>query len=167
MNRGYTREEYIEKVMMLKEEVPEAALSGDFIVGFPGETEKDFEDTLSLVETCIFDQGFVFEFSPRPFTKAATFKDDVPKEVKNRRLRELQELIKRQAEEKNRERLGRVEEILVEGRSPKGGELCGRTKDNKLVIFDGNKSMIGKFIKVEIVETSPFFLKGKPIIEGA
>jgi tRNA-2-methylthio-N6-dimethylallyladenosine synthase len=167
MNRGYTREEYIEKVMMLKEEVPEVALSGDFIVGFPGETEKDFEDTLSLVETCIFDQGFVFEFSPRPFTKAATFKDDVPKEVKNRRLRELQELIKRQAEEKNRKRLGRVEEILVEGRSPKGGEFCGRTKDNKLVIFDGNKSMIGKFIKVEIVETSPFFLKGKPIIEGA
>jgi len=153
--------------MMLKEEIPDVALSGDFIVGFPGETEKDFEETLSLVETCVFDQGFVFEFSPRPFTKAATFTDDVPKEVKNRRLTELQNLIKRQAEEKNKKRLGKVEEVLVEGRSPKGGELSGRTKDNKLVVFNGDENLIGKFIKVKIVETSPFFLKGKPILEGA
>jgi tRNA-2-methylthio-N6-dimethylallyladenosine synthase len=163
MNRGYTREEYIEKVKMLKENVPEVALSGDFIFGFPGETERDFEDTLSLVEECGFDQGFVFEYSPRPFTKAATFKDDVPKEVKNRRLRELQKLIKKQAEEKNRQRLGRVEEVLVEGYSPKGTELYGRTRDNKPVAFPGSEDLIGKTVKVEITEASPFFLKGRVI----
>ncbi|RUM44252.1 MAG: tRNA (N6-isopentenyl adenosine(37)-C2)-methylthiotransferase MiaB, partial [Desulfurobacterium sp.] len=74
---------------------------------------------------------------------------------------------KRQAEEKNKKRLGKVEEVLVEGRSPKGGELSGRTKDNKLVVFEGDESLVGKLIKVEIVETSPFFLKGKPILKGA
>ncbi|MEO2068929.1 MAG: tRNA (N6-isopentenyl adenosine(37)-C2)-methylthiotransferase MiaB [Desulfurobacteriaceae bacterium] len=161
MNRGYSREEYIEKVMLLKEEVPEVALSGDFIVGFPTETIKDFEDTLSLVETCIFDQGFVFEYSPRPFTKAAKLKDDVPKEEKNKRLQELQNLLKKQAEEKNKKRLGKLEEVLVEGKSPKGNGLCGRTRDNKLVIFEGTNEIIGKFVNVEITETSPFFLKGK------
>ncbi|RKQ60474.1 tRNA-i(6)A37 thiotransferase enzyme MiaB [Thermovibrio guaymasensis] len=163
MNRGYTREEYIEKVKMLKEIVPEVALSGDFIVGFPGETEKDFEDTISLVEECVFDQGFVFEYSPRPFTKAATFLDDVPKEVKNRRLRELQDLIKKQALERNRERLGKVEEVLIEGYSPKGTELYGRTPDNKPVAVTGGEDLIGKTVKVEITEVSPFFLKGKPV----
>ena len=163
MNRGYTREEYIEKVKMLKEIVPEVAFSGDFIVGFPGETEKDFEDTLSLVEECVFDQGFVFEYSPRPFTKAATFPDDVPKEVKNRRLRELQDLIKKQALERNRERLGKVEEVLIEGYSPKGTELYGRTPDNKPVAVTGGEDLIGKTVKVEITEVSPFFLKGKPV----
>ena len=165
MNRGYTREEYIEKVKMLKELVPEVALSGDFIVGFPGETEKDFEETLSLVEECVFDQGFVFEYSPRPFTKAATFPDDVPKEVKNRRLTELQNLIKHQAEERNRERVGKVEEVLIEGFSPKGTELYGRTKDNKPVAVEGKEELIGKTVKVEITESSPFFLKGKPVLE--
>ena len=165
MNRGYTREEYIEKVKMLKELVPEVALSGDFIVGFPGETERDFEDTLSLVEECVFDQGFVFEYSPRPFTKAATFPDDVPKEVKNRRLTELQNLIKRQAEERNRERVGKVEEVFIEGFSPKGTELYGRTKDNKPVAVKGGEGLIGKTVKVEITESSPFFLKGKPVLE--
>ncbi len=163
MNRGYTREEYIEKVKMLKEIVPEVAFSGDFIVGFPGETEKDFEDTLSLVEECVFDQGFVFEYSPRPFTKAATFPDDVPKEVKNKRLRELQDLIKKQALERNKERLGKVEEVLIEGYSPKGTELYGRTPDNKPVAVTGGEDLIGKTVKVEITEVSPFFLKGKPV----
>ncbi|WP_163327938.1 tRNA (N6-isopentenyl adenosine(37)-C2)-methylthiotransferase MiaB [Desulfurobacterium thermolithotrophum] len=161
MNRGYTREEYIERVMMLKEEIPEVALSGDFIVGFPGETTKDFEETLSLVETCVFDQGFVFEYSPRPFTKASNFKDDVPKKEKNRRLQELQNLLRVQAEEKNKKRLGCIEEVLVEGKSPKGKELSGRTKDNKLVVFDGSEELVGKFVEIEITETSPFFLKGK------
>ncbi|RUM90468.1 MAG: tRNA (N6-isopentenyl adenosine(37)-C2)-methylthiotransferase MiaB [Thermovibrio sp.] len=165
MNRGYTREEYIEKVKMLKETVPNVALSGDFIVGFPGETERDFEDTLSLVEECVFDQGFVFEYSPRPFTKASTFEDDVPKEVKNRRLKELQDLIRRQAEERNRERVGEVEEVLIEGFSPKGTELYGRTRDNKPVAVTGGEELIGKIVKVKITESSPFFLKGEPAVE--
>ncbi len=165
MNRGYTREEYIEKIKMLKETVPNVALSGDFIVGFPGETERDFEETLSLVEECVFDQGFVFEYSPRPFTKASTFKDDVPKEVKNRRLKELQDLIKRQAEERNRERVGEIEEVLIEGFSPKGTELYGRTRDNKPVAVVGGEELIGKIVKVKITESSPFFLKGEPAAE--
>ncbi|WP_456455557.1 tRNA (N6-isopentenyl adenosine(37)-C2)-methylthiotransferase MiaB [Thermovibrio sp.] len=163
MNRGYTREEYIEKVKMLKELVPEVALSGDFIVGFPGESLEDFEETLSLVEECVFDQGFVFEYSPRPYTKAAEFKDDVPKEEKNRRLRELQELLRKQAEEKNRKLIGKVEEVLIEGLSPKGTELYGRTLNNKPVAVEGEKNLIGKKVKVKIEESSPFFLKGKPV----
>ncbi|WP_457678725.1 tRNA (N6-isopentenyl adenosine(37)-C2)-methylthiotransferase MiaB [Thermovibrio sp.] len=164
MNRGYTREEYVEKVKMLKETVPEVALSGDFIVGFPGESEKDFEETLSLVEECVFDQGFVFEYSPRPFTRAATFPDDVPKEVKNRRLRELQELIKKQALERNLKRVGKVEEVLIEGFSPKGTELYGRTLDNKPVAVKGGEELIGKTVKVKVEEASPFFLKGRPLV---
>ncbi len=163
MNRGYTREEYIEKVRMLKEIVPEVALSGDFIVGFPGETERDFEETLSLVEECVFDQGFVFEYSPRPFTKAATFPDNVPKEVKNRRLKELQELIKKQALEKNKQRIGKVEKVLIEGFSPKGTELYGRTLDNKPVAVEGGDELIGSTVKVKITDATPFFLKGKPV----
>ncbi|ADU97567.1 RNA modification enzyme, MiaB family [Thermovibrio ammonificans HB-1] len=166
MNRGYTREEYIEKVQMLREFVPNVALSGDFIVGFPGETEEDFEQTLSLVEECVFDQAFVFEYSPRPFTKAATFKDDVPKEVKNRRLQTLQELVKKQALERNLERVGKVEEVLIEGFSPKGSELYGRTADNKPVAVEGSEELIGKTVEVEITQASPFFLKGKPVTTG-
>ena len=163
MNRGYTREEYIEKVLMLRETVPNISISGDFIVGFPSETEKDFEDTLRLVETCIFDQAFVFEYSPRPLTRAYSFKDDVSKEEKNRRLRILSELLKQQAEERNIQRLGNVEEVLIEGESPKNRtKLIGRTRDNKVVIVDGHKELIGRFVKVKIEETSPYFLKGKP-----
>ena len=163
MNRGYTREEYIEKVRMLKEIVPDVALSGDFIVGFPGESLKDFEETLSLVEECVFDQGFVFEYSPRPYTKAAEFEDDVPKGEKNRRLRELQELLKKQAEERNRKLIGKVEEVLIEGFSPKGTELYGRTLNNKPVAVRGEESLIGETVKVKIEGSSPFFLKGKPV----
>jgi len=163
MNRGYTREEYIEKVEMLREYVPDVALSGDFIVGFPGETTEDFEQTLSLVEICTFDQAFVFEYSPRPLTKAFRMEDNVPKKEKNRRLQELQELIKKQADEKNRKRLGKVEEVLVEGKSQWGDKLTGRTRDNKVVNFPGEEKLLGKIIKVKITKTTPFFLEGLPL----
>ena len=165
MNRGYTREEYIEKVSMLKEYVPHVALSGDFIVGFPGETAKDFEDTLSLVETCTFDQAFVFEYSPRPLTKAYSFKDNVPKEEKNRRLQLLQDLVKKQAEVKNREKLGKVEEVLIEGKDKSGGKLTGRTRDNKVVVIEGSNKLIGKILPIKITKTTPFFLEGIPLTE--
>ena len=161
MNRGYTREEYIQKVEMLREYVPDVALSGDFIVGFPGETVKDFEETLSLVERCTYDQAFVFEYSPRPLTKAYQMEDNVPKEEKNRRLQILQELIKKQAEEKNLKRLNKVEEVLVEGKSQWGDKLTGRTRDNKVVNFTGNENLIGKIVKVKITKTTPFFLEGQ------
>ncbi|SMP11810.1 tRNA-2-methylthio-N6-dimethylallyladenosine synthase [Desulfurobacterium pacificum] len=161
MNRGYTREEYIQKVEMLREYVPDVALSGDFIVGFPGETVKDFEETLSLVERCTYDQAFVFEYSPRPLTKAYQMEDNVPKEEKNRRLQILQELIKKQAEKKNLKRLNKVEEVLVEGKSQWGDKLTGRTRDNKVVNFTGNENLIGKIVKVKITKTTPFFLEGQ------
>ncbi len=164
MSRGYTREEYIEKVMMLKDEVPGVALSGDFIVGFPGETVEDFEQTLSLVETCIFDQAFVFEYSPRPLTKAFSFKDDVSKKEKNRRLMELNDLLRKQAEEKNRLLLGSIQEVLVEGLSPSSSEkMIGRTRNNKIVIIDRNDSLEGKLINVKIEEITPFYMRGKVI----
>ncbi len=161
MNRGYTREEYIEKVSMLREYVPNVSLSGDFIVGFPGETDEDFKQTLELAETCKLDSGFVFEYSPRPLTKAYSYTDDVPKDVKTERLKELQSLLAKTGEEANLKKVGTVQEVLVEGKSPKGTELSGRTRNNKLTIFEGSTDYIGKFANIRILEASPFFLRGK------
>ncbi len=170
MGRGYTKEEYIEKVMMLRDTVPNVAISGDFIVGFPGETGRDFEETLDLVERCVFDQAFVFEYSPRPFTRAYSFRDDVPREEKNRRLKILSELLRNQAEMRNLQRLGNVEEVLIEGPSPKDrSRLYGRTRDNKVVVVEGESSAVGKVVNVRIEEISPFFLKGRTenVLTGA
>ncbi len=161
MNRGYTSSEYIEKVKMLKENVPGVALSGDFIVGFPGETEDDFEQTLKLVKECVFDQAFVFQYSPRPFTKASSFKDDVSPAQKNERLKTLTELVKRQAQAINSALVGRRLEVLVEGPSPKDPEkLVGRTRTNKVVVFEGQKSDVGKILNLKIKEATPYFLLG-------
>ncbi|SNR89354.1 tRNA (N6-isopentenyl adenosine(37)-C2)-methylthiotransferase MiaB [Desulfurobacterium atlanticum] len=162
MNRGYTREEYLEKIDMLKTEVPDIAISGDFIVGFPGETEKDFEETVSLIESVKYDQAFVFEYSPRPLTKAFKFKDDVSKEEKNRRLRIINEILKKQALKKNEKLKGEDVEILVEGISSNNPDkLTGRTRTNKIAIIDRDDSLIGKLITVEIDEVTPFYLIGK------
>ncbi|WP_457568131.1 tRNA (N6-isopentenyl adenosine(37)-C2)-methylthiotransferase MiaB [Desulfurobacterium sp.] len=168
MNRGYTREEYIEKVLMLKEEVPDVALSGDFIVGFPGETVDDFEQTLSLVEECVFDQAFVFEYSPRPMTEAFLLEDNVPAEEKNRRLTELNNLLKKQAKERNALLVGSMQEILIEGLSPSNDKkMIGRTRNNKIVLIDRDDSLEGKLVNVEITEASSFFMKGRVIKQMA
>ena len=162
MNRGYTKEEYLEKISLLKEEIPDIAISGDFIVGFPGETEKDFEETVDLIETVEYDQAFVFEYSPRPLTKAFNLKDDVPKEEKNRRLTIINEILKKQAIKKNEKLKGKEVEVLIEGESPNNPDkLMGRTRTNKIVIIDRDDSLVGKIVNVEIEEVTPFYLTGK------
>jgi tRNA-2-methylthio-N6-dimethylallyladenosine synthase len=163
MNRGYTRQEYIEKVEMLRSEVPEVVLSGDFIVGFPGETEEDFEETLSLVKVCAFHKGFVFKFSPRPLTEASKLPDDVPEDVKNRRLRQLQELLKSQALAGNCRLVGRTVKVLIERDNPKGSGLYGRTPGNEPVIVEGEPELKGKVVNVRITDATPFFLRGRVI----
>ena len=162
MNRGYTREEYLEKIEMLKTEVPDIAISGDFIVGFPGETEEDFEDTISLIETVKYDSAFVFEYSPRPLTKAYTLQNNVTKKEKNRRLKKVNDILKNIALEKNQSLKGKLVEILIESVSPNNPEkMMGRTRGNKIVITDRNDSLLGKFVNVEIGEATTFYLKGK------
>ena len=160
MNRGYTAEEYIEKVDMLRSYVEDVCVSGDFIVGFPTESEKDFEETMKLVERCKISHGYVFEYCPRPLTKASQMEDDVPKEVKNRRLKELQDLLKKMALEEGSKKVGKVEEVLVDGRGKKENQLSGRTRDNRVVIFEGKEDLVGKFVKVRITRAFPHHLEG-------
>lgn len=167
MNRKYTIEQYLETVWKLREVRPEIALTTDLIVGFPGETESDFEDTLKAVEKIRYDNFFSFKYSPRPFTKAASLPDRVPSEVAQRRLEILQELQRKITLEKNMEKVGTVQEVLVERVSKKNpDEMMGRTPCNRIVNFPGDRSMIGQIIKVRITEAYQNSLKGEAIREG-
>ena len=137
MNRGYTRERYLELVREAKAAVPGLAVASDFIVGFPGETEDDFRETVSLVEACRFSQGFIFKYSPRPGTKAADFEDDVPMEVKRQHNQELLAVQERISAEENAAFVGRTVEVLVEGPSKRREDrLVGRARDHRIVILD-------------------------------
>lgn len=164
MNRKYTREEYIEKVNKLRDVCPEIAISSDVIVGFPGETEEDFELTLDLMEKIKFDNLFSFKYSKREGTAAASLDDQVPEEVKNRRLSLLQKLQDSHTMELNRTWEGRVVEVLVEGSSkndPK--EIMGRTRQNKIVNFPGDKQLKGKLLNVRITKAFLHSLRGEII----
>ncbi len=161
MRRSYTRETFLRKVEGVRRAVPEIGLTTDLIVGFPGETERDFEQTLSLTREADFDAAYSFTFSPRPLTEAATLDDDVPPEAKKERLARLQEVQARISLEKNRSRIGIVEEVLVEGTSREGGrQLTGRTPHNRIVNFVGDQKKIGAILSVTITEASPYSLKG-------
>lgn len=151
MNRGYTREEYLEKTTELRKVCPGIGITSDIIVGFPGEREEDFKDTLDLLETVEFDNIFSFKYSPRPQTLAASFKDQIPDHIKGERLSIVQDMQKVITLRKNQAMVGRVEEVLVEGRS-KGNpdELTGRTSCNKIVNLPGGKDLIGSLVSVKI-----------------
>jgi len=167
MQRAYSREVYLRKVRKVREAREGLAITTDFIVGFPGETEDDFRQTLTLIEEAGFDQSYAFAFSPRPGTAAALLPDDVPPEVKKERLSRLFALQERVSLEKMRERVGKVEEVLVEGSSEAGGsprwqgQLTGRTPQGRIVNFDGGRELIGAIIRIGIEEASPFSLKGR------
>ncbi|RME02524.1 MAG: tRNA (N6-isopentenyl adenosine(37)-C2)-methylthiotransferase MiaB [Deltaproteobacteria bacterium] len=166
MKRQYTRRDFLERVDRLRSVAPDLAITTDFIVGFPGEREEDFEDTMSLLETVRFDASFSFSFSPRPGTPAATAPDPVPEEIANERLLRLQQ---RQGEitlEIERGYLGRAVEILVEGGSRRGqGQLTGRTSCNKIVNFPGDETLIGRFVSVRIEEVLPNSMRGSVVSE--
>jgi tRNA-2-methylthio-N6-dimethylallyladenosine synthase len=162
MKRGHTVLEYKQKIRRLREKRPDISLSSDFIVGFPGETEHDFEQTLKLISDLEFDQSFSFIFSARPGTPAASLPDDVPLEVKKERLMRLQKLVNRQAARISRAMVGSTQRILVEGRSKKdASQLAGRTENNRVVNFDGNPRLVGHFVDVEITEALSNSLRGR------
>ncbi len=169
MKRGYTAMEYKSTVRKLRAIRPDLAMSSDFIVGFPGETEEDFQKMMKLSHDVRFDNSFSFIFSPRPGTPAANLHDDTPHEVKLRRLQELQAVINNNIKEISEERVGTVQRLLVEGISKRdGSELMGRTECNRVVNFPGNERLIGQLIDVRITEAKTYTLRGEVVTtEGA
>jgi len=164
MKRGHTALEYKSKIRRLREMRPDICLSSDFIVGFPGETEADFEDTMKLIEEVGFDQSFSFIYSPRPGTPAADLPDDVPLEVKKARLARLQAKINEQARAISEAMVGTTQKVLVEGTSRKNeADISGRTENNRVVNFPGDKALTGQFVEVRITEALPNSLRGELI----
>jgi len=161
MHRGHTREEYLEIVAALREARPEIALATDFIVGFPGETEQDFEQTLALVEEAGIDSAYCFKYSPRPGTPAAEMEDDVPERVKDERLQRLLAAVGERTKKALQRKVGTEQEVLIEGVGKRSGELQGRTPDFKIVHCKGGKRLIGKLVRVRITEAYAQSLRGE------
>ncbi|GAB7128511.1 tRNA (N6-isopentenyl adenosine(37)-C2)-methylthiotransferase MiaB [Silvimonas sp. JCM 19000] len=162
MKRGYTTLEYKSLVRKLKEARPDICLSSDFIVGFPGETEDDFERTMKLIDDVGFDASFSFIYSRRPGTPAADLADDVPDDVKSKRLMRLQARIQQLADDVNRNMLNTVQRVLVEGVSKKdSNQLAGRTDNNRIVNFDGSPRLINTFVNVRVTDALPHSLRGE------
>jgi tRNA-2-methylthio-N6-dimethylallyladenosine synthase len=162
MNRGYTREHYLEITNRIRERIPGVAITSDLIVGFPGEEDEDFADTLDMVEKVRFDAAFTFMYSTRSGTRAAEFTDQVPLEVKKARLNQLNLVQYRIAREINQSLEGKVEEVLVEGPSKTDKtKLTSRTRTNRVVIIPGSEDLIGQIIPVRIVEGKSFSLFGE------
>ncbi|MGK7296663.1 MAG: tRNA (N6-isopentenyl adenosine(37)-C2)-methylthiotransferase MiaB [Candidatus Wenzhouxiangella sp. M2_3B_020] len=162
MKRGHTVLEYKDRIRRLRQVRPDISLSSDFIVGFPGETEADFERTMKLVRDLEFDQSFSFVYSARPGTPAAGLPDNVPLEDKKARLRRLQEQLNRQAATIAEAMVGTTERVLVDGPSRKDErELAGRTENNRVVNFAGPESLIGRFVDLEITAALSNSLRGR------
>ncbi len=161
MNRGYTRDDYLGLVNMIREEVPGIQFGTDIIVGFPGESEADFQETCDMLTRVRFASIFSFRFSPRPHSAAAKIPDDVPLAEKKRRLIVLQELQKSIQLEINRTFIGKTVRVLCTGKSPKGaGRFAGRTSESMIVNFDSREDPTGKFAMVEITDCGPYSLHG-------
>jgi tRNA-2-methylthio-N6-dimethylallyladenosine synthase len=163
MNRRYTKEKYLELISQLRGARPDIAISTDIIVGFPGETEEDFEETLDLCRKVGFDSAFTFIYSVRKGTPAEKYEDQVPEDVKHERFARLVDVINTSAAEKNKAMEGRICDVLVEGRSKHGqeGMMSGRTSGFKLVDFPGNMTKEGQIVKVRITEGKTFSLRGE------
>ena len=164
MKRTHTALEYKSIIRKLRKTRPDIQISSDFIVGFPGETQEDFEQTMKLIADVNFDLSYSFIYSARPGTPAADMEDTVSEEEKKQRLYILQERINQQAMQFSRQMLGTIQRVLVEGTSKKDMlEFTGRTENNRIVNFEGNTDMIGKFVDVEITDVYPNSLRGKVI----
>ncbi len=164
MKRGHSAFEYKRKISRLRQARPDISISSDFIVGFPGETEEEFEHTMKLIEDVGFDQSFSFIYSARPGTPAAELPDEVPLLTKQQRLARLQQMINTNAQRISRQMVGTVQRILVERHSRKNAsELAGRTENNRVVNFAGNSELIGGFVDVKIIEALPNSLRGSLI----
>jgi tRNA-2-methylthio-N6-dimethylallyladenosine synthase len=154
MKRGYTREKYMDLIRQLRETSPGLSVTSDVMVGFPGETDEDFQMTLDLVQDAEFDNLFSFKYSDREGTPAALMHSKIQEHQKQERLARLQQLQRRITLNKNRELIGKKVEVLVEGVSKKGQELTGRTDSNKVVNFIGNKGYINNIVNVTIESAS-------------
>ncbi|NND43841.1 MAG: tRNA (N6-isopentenyl adenosine(37)-C2)-methylthiotransferase MiaB [Xanthomonadales bacterium] len=164
MKRGHTALEYKQRIRRLREVRPDICLSSDFIVGFPGETERDFEATMRLIRDIGFDQSFSFIYSARPGTPAAALPDDTPLALKKERLAALQSLVNEQASAISRAMVGGTQRILVEGHSKKDHhQLAGRTENNRVVNFDGHPRLVGQFVDVVITEALSHSLRGRVV----
>jgi tRNA-2-methylthio-N6-dimethylallyladenosine synthase len=160
MKRNHMAIEYKSKIRKLRKIRPDLSLSSDFIIGFPGETEQDFADTMKLIEEMNFDLSFSFIYSQRPGTPAASLPDDVPQSVKKDRLQHLQTRILAQANAVSEAMVGTVQRVLVERPSRKHEQMAGRTENNRVVNFDGHPRLIGRFVDVRITEAQPNSLRG-------
>ena len=162
MNRKYTKEQYLELVKKMKERIPNLRLSTDIIVGFPGETEEDFADTLDVVKQVNYEQVYMFIYSRRVGTPGDRMENQISENIKHERFDKLKALVESQIEENNQKYIGTVQKVLVEGTSKNNDEmLTGRTYSNKVVIFEGDRSLIGKMVEIEIVSEHMWYLKGK------
>jgi tRNA-2-methylthio-N6-dimethylallyladenosine synthase len=167
MKRGHTAVEYKDKIRRLRRARPDISISSDFIVGFPGETDADFQQTMDLIEAVGFDHSFSFVYSARPGTPAASFSDNVPVEVKKDRLAILQEKINQRAAQISQSMVGTAQQVLVLGPSKKDPQqLSGRTENNRVVNFSGHPRLIGEFIPVRITEALPNSLRGEVVLTG-
>jgi tRNA-2-methylthio-N6-dimethylallyladenosine synthase len=166
MARGYTQEKYRRIIDKIREYMPDASISADAIVGFPGETEEQFENTLKLVEDIGFDQLNTAAYSPRPGTQAAMWENQLSEEVKSDRLQRLNHLVATKAAERSQRYLGRLEEVLVEDQNPKDKtQVMGRTRGNRLTFFTGDiEQLKGQLVPVKITEVRAFSLTGEPMV---
>ena len=162
MNRKYTKEQYLKLVEKMKKQIPNLTLSTDIIVGFPGETDEEFEDTLDVVRKVKFEQVYMFIYSRRIGTPADKMEDQIPEEQKHKRFDKLKALVESQIQENNQKYVGTIQKVLVEGESKNNKRLLtGRTDSNKVVIFEGSKDLIGKVMDLKIVSEHMWYLKGE------
>lgn len=162
MGRRYTKESYLDLALKIREMIPNVSLTTDIIVGFPGETEEDFNETLDVVEKCKYDSAFTFIYSPRENTPAAKMNDPIPLSVKQERLQRLNEIVNKYALINNEKLVGQVVPVLIEGESQKGNGLyAGYTDTMKLTNVKCDKEDIGKIINVKITEAKTWSLNGE------
>ena len=162
MNRKYTKEQYLELAKKMQEQIPGIVFSTDIIVGFPGETEEDFEDTLDVVRKIKFEQVYMFIYSRRVGTPGDKMENQIPEEIKHKRFDKLKELVESQIEDNNKKYVGTIQKVLVEGKSKNNPNmLTGRTDTNKVVNFEGDEKLIHKIIDLKIVSEHMWYLKGE------
>jgi tRNA-2-methylthio-N6-dimethylallyladenosine synthase len=166
MQRTYTREEYLEKIGMIRAARKPISITTDFIVGFPGESEAEFEETLSLLDAAQFDGGFSFQYSPRPHTPAAIMAEPVPEGEKQRRLQALQERQRAIQLQRHQGLVGQTFEVLVDGASRREGQWTGRTSGNRVLNFTSSRTdLLGKYVRVHVTGAGPNSLTGEESIE--
>ena len=162
MNRKYTKEQYLDLIKRIRNKIPDVVFSTDIIVGFPGETEEDFEDTIDVVKQVNFEQIFMFIYSRRVGTRADKMENQISEEIKHKRFDRLKQVFEESIEENNKKYIGTTQKILVEGYSKNNQDmLTGRTDTNKVVIFEGPEELIGKIINIKIISEHKWYLKGE------